>query len=94
MCYIHKTITFMLQAHLGKRASNMHKILYTLIGYMYLLQFGFEATQCLSKTLTTVHFCLYERLPVFMCVHELGKGLYTIGGLDYWTDRFSFKTHI
>ena len=19
--------------------------------------------------------------------------LYTIGGLDYWTDRFSFKTH-
>ena len=21
-------------------------------------------------------------------------GLYTIGGLDWWTDRFSFKTHI
>ena len=33
-----------------------------------------------------------------LCFHSTSAiqvvgGLYTIGGLDYWTDRFSFKTH-
>ena len=43
---------------------------------------------------TSAYTCINVYQFLYVCVHELGKGLCTVGGLDYWTDRFSFKTHI